>query len=39
MAEDRLTALEERLGHRFANRALMEQAVTHASASARMTRG
>lgn len=31
MPEDRLAALEERLGHRFANRALLEMAVTHAS--------
>ncbi len=30
--DDRLSPLEDRLGHRFANRALYEQALTHASA-------
>lgn len=31
MAANRLDALEERLGHRFADRALLERALTHAS--------
>ncbi|HRK24384.1 MAG TPA: ribonuclease III [Beijerinckiaceae bacterium] len=30
--DDRLAGLEARLGHRFADRALLEQALTHASA-------
>lgn len=33
-APDRLAALEDRIGHRFADRTLLERALTHASALA-----
>lgn len=34
---DRLSGLEEKLGHEFGNRKLLERALTHASANARVS--
>lgn len=38
LAESRLSAIEERLGHRFVNRQLLREALTHSSVSGRQRR-